>query len=72
MERPGELFARQFDGDMTLAWRAEKLYQGGFTEQQAAVLANCAGVDLHNALDLLARGLRSGASVEVIFDVLAE
>ena len=65
-------FLRVFEGDEVLAWRAERLHKAGFNEQQAAWLAICKSVDLHDAIRLLERGLAAGASVEVIFDALAE
>jgi hypothetical protein len=72
MARRGRDFAKQFDGDQELAWRAEQFFDAGFTEQQAVWLAECKSVDWHYARDLLHRGLAAGSSREVIFDLLAE
>jgi hypothetical protein len=62
----------RFADEPALAWRARQLLRAGFTAEQAGWLAECRSVDLHYAIDLLERGLKSGASREVIFDVLAE
>jgi hypothetical protein len=65
-------FARVFDGEPVLQWRAERLHAAGFTREQAVWLAECRTVDLHQATDMLREGLGRGVSREVIFDVLAE
>jgi hypothetical protein len=65
-------FSHLFDGEPVLAWRAEQLYQAGFTKEQAGWLAECRTVDLHAAVEMLREGLAAGTTREVIFDVLAE
>lgn len=62
----------RFDGDPVLQWRAEQFERMSFNRDQAAWLAICSTVDLHDAADLAKRVLAKGDPIEVAFDVLAE
>jgi hypothetical protein len=44
------------EAELVLEWRIEELVRAGFPGEQAFELAAASQVDLHAALDLLARG----------------
>lgn len=47
-------------------WRAEELERGGYDLSAAAVLAASPAVDLHLAIDLLARGCPQDTAVQIL------
>jgi hypothetical protein len=46
--------------------RLRQLFQAGFDAQDAAAVAARLDVDLHEALDLLARGCPSGTALRIL------
>jgi len=47
-------------------WRAEELERAGYELSAAAVLAASAGVDLHLAIELLARGCPQDTAMQIL------
>lgn len=47
-------------------WRMEQLIEAGFSGAVAAALAGDAGIDLHLACDLLARGCPPGTAYRIV------
>ena len=47
-------------------WRAEELERAGYDLSAAAVLAASAAVDLHLAIDLLARGCPQDTAIQIL------
>ena len=47
-------------------WRAEELERAGYDLSAAAVLAASAGVDLHLAVELLARGCPQDVAMQIL------
>ena len=47
-------------------WRAEELERAGYDLSAAAMLAASSGVDLHLAIDLLARGCPQDTAVQIL------
>ena len=47
-------------------WRAEELERAGYELSAAAVLAASSGVDLHLAIELLARGCPQDTAMQIL------
>jgi hypothetical protein len=47
-------------------WRAEELERAGYELSAAAVLAASSGVDLHLAVELLARGCSQDTAMQIL------
>jgi hypothetical protein len=47
-------------------WRAEELERAGYDLSAAAVLAASIGVDLHLAIDLLAKGCPQDTAMQIL------
>ena len=52
--------------DRVERWRAEELERAGYEPSDAAVLATCSEVDLHRAIELLARGCPRDLAVQIL------
>jgi hypothetical protein len=52
--------------DLVAAWRAEQLEMAGYGAQAAAELSLRHDVDLHRAVDLLARGCAQELALQIL------
>jgi hypothetical protein len=62
---PGTL-PRNVDGDPVRCWRLEELIRAGYSPHEALVLSGEAEVDLHLAVQLLARGCSTETALRIL------
>jgi hypothetical protein len=58
--------ARLTEQELVERWRAEELERGGYPPDLAAELAMRSDVDLHHALELLARGCAAELAAAIL------
>jgi hypothetical protein len=54
------------DEELIFAWRFEQLQRAGFDSELALDLAVCAGVDLHDATELVRRGCAPALAARIL------
>jgi len=54
------------DEELIFAWRFEQLQRAGFDSELALDLAVCAGVDLHDATELVERGCAPTLAAQIL------
>ena len=54
------------EGERVRRWRIEQLRRAGYPARAALRLATCREVDLHLAIDLVARGCRPSLAVRIL------
>jgi hypothetical protein len=61
-----ELRIRETESERIERWRREELERAGYSPEQAAELASTPDVDLHEAIDLVARGCDPELALEIL------
>jgi hypothetical protein len=57
---------RSTEQELVERWRAEELERAGYSEDVAAELAMRSDVDLHRAIELVARGCSPALAAEIL------
>ena len=54
------------EGDPVRRWRVEQLRKAGYPARAARTLGGCRNVDLHRAIDLIARGCSPAVATRIL------
>ncbi len=61
-----EAVPAETEEERVFEWRLEELFRAGFSDALAVELAGARNVDLHQALDLLARGCPPATAARIL------